>query len=72
MKNIGKDSKAQLYWDEEKMKESERGRGQYDKIEEPKTPYCLSPSVILYSFRTPRKNYSNMIKALSKDRFKII
>lgn len=72
MKNTEKGSKAQLYWDEEKMNESEKGRGLCDKIDEPKTPYCLSPSVLINSFRIPRRSYRNMTKALSRSRYKRI
>ena len=34
-----------MQWDEEKLKETEKFRGQFQKIDEPKTPYRANEEV---------------------------
>lgn len=44
-----------MQWDEEKLKETEKFRGQFQKIDEPKTPYRPNEEVQPYSSRAMRR-----------------
>lgn len=52
-----------MQWDEEKLKETEKFRGTFDKIDEPKTPYRANSSVSLHALRV--RNRKNRRRRLS-------
>ena len=41
-------------WDEEKLKETEKYRGQFAKIDEPKTPYHQASDVLVETLRATK------------------
>lgn len=44
-----------MQWDEEKLKETEKFRGTFEKIDEPKTPYRANSSVCIHLPRAMNK-----------------
>ena len=54
-----------MQWDEEKLKETEKFRGTFEKIDEPKTPYRANSSVFFHLLRAMKKKNQKK-KAKSK------
>lgn len=46
-----------VQWDEEKLKETEKTRGTFEKIDEPKTPYRKNSDVLDGLSRAIRKRW---------------
>lgn len=63
-------NKKHVRWDEEKLKETEKFRGTFEKIDEPKTPYRKNEEVDLKSCRATKMRFSLSSKVRKKSHWR--